>query len=62
MNQVWELNVPDTKEQARLLILEGLTYEGQKEGQERDLTDLLSDYRFQQVNLLGSGLNRQRSR
>ncbi len=31
-NEFWKLNVPDTEERARLRILEGLAYEGQKEG------------------------------
>ncbi len=61
-DEFWELNVPDPEERARLRILEGLTYEGQKEGLERDLTDLLSDDRFQPVKQLGSGLKRQRSK
>ena len=60
-DEFWELNVPDPEERARLRILEGLAYEGQKEGLERDLTDLLSDDRFQSVKQLGSGLKRPRS-
>lgn len=60
-NEFWELNVPDSEERARLRILEGLAYEGQKEGLERDLSDLLTDDRFPQVNTLGSGLKRPRS-
>jgi hypothetical protein len=60
-NEFWELNVPDSEERARLRILEGLAYDGQKEGLERDLSDLLTDDRFPQVNTLGSGLKRQRS-
>ncbi len=45
----------------QLLILKGLTYEGQKEGLERDLSDLLTDNHFLQVNTFGSGLKRPRS-
>jgi len=60
-DEFWELNVPDPEERARLRILEGLAYEGQKEGLERDLSDLLSDDRFQSVKQLGSGLKRPRS-
>ncbi len=52
-DEFWELDVPDTEERARLRILEGLSYKGQKEGQERDLTDFLSDDRFSQVKHLG---------
>ncbi len=47
-DEFWELNVPDTKELERLLILEGVAYLGQKEGSESDLTDLLTDDRFLQ--------------
>jgi hypothetical protein len=60
-DEFWELNVPDSEERARLRIVEGLAYEGQKQGLERDLSDLLTDDRFPQVNTLGSGLKRPRS-
>jgi hypothetical protein len=60
-DEFWELNVPDREERARLRILEGLAYEGQKQGLEKDLSDLLTDDRFPQVNTLGSGLKRPRS-
>ena len=60
-DEFWELNIPDPEERARLRILEGLTYEGQRQGLERDLSDLLTDDRFPQVNTLGSGLKRPRS-
>jgi hypothetical protein len=60
-DEFWELNVPDREERARLRILEGVAYLGQKEGLERDLTDLLTDDRFPQVKQLGSGLKRPRS-
>ena len=60
-DEFWELNVPDREERARLRIIEGLAYEGQKQGLERDLSDLLTDDRFPQVNSLGSGLKRPRS-
>ena len=60
-DEFWELNVPDIEERARLRILEGVVYLNQKEGRESDLTDLLTDDRFQQVNHLGSGLKRPRS-
>ncbi len=51
----------DCEERERLRILEGVTYLRQKEGSESDLTDLLTDNSFPQVNTLGSGLKRQRS-
>lgn len=60
-DEFWELNVPDREERARLRILEGVAYLGRKEGLEKDLTDLLTDDRFPQVNNLGSGLKRPRS-